>query len=66
MNIKEIGFDTRNCVDSALYRDYWKVVVNCALNLRVPSAMELASYAGIRQWTRFTEDYVNLVHDDVV
>ena len=36
MYIKEIGINTRNWVDLAQYRDYWKVLVNVALNLRVP------------------------------
>ena len=31
---KEIGINTRNLVDSAQDKDYWKV--NAALNLRVP------------------------------
>ena len=36
MEIKEIGMDTRNWVDSAQDRDYWRGLVNEALNLRVP------------------------------
>ena len=36
MDLKEIGINTRNWVDSAQGRDYWRVVVNAALNLRVP------------------------------
>ena len=34
MDLKEIG--TRNWVDSAQDRDYWRALVNSALNLRVP------------------------------
>ena len=41
MNLKEIGINTRNWVDSAQDRDYWRVHVNTALNLWVPYAMEL-------------------------
>ena len=36
MNLKEIGIDTRNWVDWAQDRDYWKALVNAALNLLVP------------------------------
>ena len=35
MDPKEIGVNTRNCIDSAQDRDYWRVLVNAALNLRV-------------------------------
>ena len=34
--LKEIGINTKNWVDSAQYRDYWRALVNEALNLRVP------------------------------
>ena len=34
--LKEIGINTRNWVDAAQDRDYWRVLVNAALNLRVP------------------------------
>ena len=36
MDIKEIGINTSNWVDSAQDRDYWRAVVNAALNLWVP------------------------------
>jgi hypothetical protein len=36
MDLKEIGISTRNWVDSAQNRVYWRVLVNAALNLRVP------------------------------
>ena len=36
MGLKEIGINTRNWVDSAQDRDYWRVLVNAALSLRVP------------------------------
>ena len=32
---KEIGTNTRNWVDSAQDRDYWRALVNAALNLHV-------------------------------
>ena len=36
MNLKEIGINTRNWVNSTQDRNYWKVIVNKALNLQVP------------------------------
>ena len=36
MELIEIGISTRNWVDSAPNRDYWRALVNAALNLRVP------------------------------
>ena len=36
MNLKEIGISTRNWVDSAQDRDYWRALANAALNIRVP------------------------------
>ena len=35
-DLKEIGINTRNWVDSPQDRDYWRALVNAALNLRVP------------------------------
>ena len=35
VNIKEIGNNTRNWVDSTQDRDYWRTLVNAAMNLRV-------------------------------
>jgi hypothetical protein len=43
MDLKEIGINVRNWVDSAQDRDYWSSLVNAALNLQVPEAMELFS-----------------------
>ena len=43
MDLKEIGINTRNWVDSAQDRDYCRALVNAALNLRVPKAMDLVS-----------------------
>ena len=43
IDFKEIGIYTSNWVDSAQDRDYWRTLVNEALNLRVPYAMELIS-----------------------
>ena len=36
MDLKEIGINAGNWVDAAQERDYWKALVNVALNLRVP------------------------------
>ena len=36
MDLKEIGINTRNWVDSAQNSDYWRTLVNAALDLRVP------------------------------
>jgi len=36
MDLKEIGINTRNWIDSAQDMDYWRALVNAALNLRVP------------------------------
>ena len=41
MNLKEIGINARNWVDSAQNRDWWRALVNTAFNVRVPGAMEL-------------------------
>jgi hypothetical protein len=40
IDLKEIGINTRNWVDSAQDRDYWRALVNAALNLRVSYAMD--------------------------
>ena len=36
INLKEIGINMRNWVDSAQDRDYLRALVNAALNFRVP------------------------------
>ena len=35
-NLEEIGINAGNWVDSAQDWDYWRALVNAALNLRVP------------------------------
>ena len=35
IDLKEIGINKRNWVDSAQDVDYWRALVNAALNLRV-------------------------------
>ena len=44
MYLKEIGFITRNWVNSAQDRDYWRTLVNAALNLRDPKFMEVVNW----------------------
>ena len=36
MDLKEIGINTGNWVDSAEDKDYWRTLVNAALSPRVP------------------------------
>ena len=36
MDLKKIGINTRNWVDLAQDRDYWRALVNAAVNLWVP------------------------------
>ena len=36
MDLKEIGINAGNWVDSVQDTDYWRSLVNAALNLRVP------------------------------
>ena len=36
MDLEEIGINAENRVDSAQDRNYWRALVNAALNLRVP------------------------------
>ena len=44
MDLNEININTRNWVDYAQNSDYWRVLVDVALNLRVPLATKLISY----------------------
>ena len=36
MDLKEIRINTRNCLDSAQDRDYWRALVIAVLKLQVP------------------------------
>ena len=45
MDLEEIGINAGNWVDSAQDRNYWRALVNAALNLRVPQSMELVNTA---------------------
>ena len=46
MDLKDIGINRRNWVDSAQDRDHWRTLVNAALNLRVPQSMGLDKSTG--------------------
>ena len=46
IDLKEIGINTKNWVDSSQDRDYWRALENAALNLQVPYAMELVKPTG--------------------
>jgi hypothetical protein len=43
MNLEDIGVSAGNWVDLGQDRDYYRALVNAALNLWVPQAMELVS-----------------------
>jgi hypothetical protein len=36
MDPREVGGDSRNCIDLAQDRDRWRAYVNAVMNLRVP------------------------------
>ena len=36
MELKEMGINTRNCVDWGMHRDYWRALVYATLNVRLP------------------------------
>jgi hypothetical protein len=44
MVLKYVGINTRNWVDPTQDRNYWRALVNAALNLQVPYAMELVMH----------------------
>ena len=44
MNLKEIGINARNWVDWAQDRDYYRALVNVALNLQVSFINHVVSY----------------------
>ena len=41
MDLKEMGINTKNWVDSPQDKDYWRPLMNAALNLRIPKAKAL-------------------------
>ena len=44
-DLEEMGINEGKWVDSSQDRDYWRALVNAALNLRVTSAMEFVNIA---------------------
>ena len=56
MDLKEIGINMRNWIDSAQDRDYRRAIVNVALNFRVPYAMDFVRCFVL---THFIGDYWN-------
>ena len=44
MDLEEIGINAGNWVDSAQDRNYFRIFVNAALNLRVPLHLKLETY----------------------
>ena len=47
MGLEEIGINAGNWVDSAQCRNYWRALVNAALNLLVPEAKEFVVFGKI-------------------
>ena len=43
MDLKEIGINRRNLIDSAQDMDCWRALVKATLNFRVPQSMELVT-----------------------
>ena len=43
MDLEEIGIIAGNWVDAAQNKEYWRALLNAALNLRVSKAMELVN-----------------------
>jgi len=41
--LKEIGINMRDWIDSAQDKNYWRALVNVLLNLRVPQIIQLVS-----------------------
>ena len=54
-----VGVNTRSWVNSAQDKDYWRALVNSALNLRFSEAMELVQPPGKELLGRFRRRWEN-------
>jgi hypothetical protein len=54
MDIEEIDVNTRNWTDSVQDRDYWRALVNAAVNLWVPYALGLVFIGFVSHLSLFT------------
>ena len=71
MDLKEIGFNTRDWVDSAQNIDYWRAFVTVKLNLSVPYSLELVIYLNFQKIANKTFQldvfiFINLIHGCVL
>ena len=58
MDLEEIAISAGNCVDSAQDSNYWRALVNAALNLQVPEAMELVNQS------QYNQNFINSIKDN--
>ena len=65
MNVKEIVFNAGNYDNSANDRDYWKLPVNVAINLRVLSAIDLLKSTRKRPLGRLTRRWEDNIRMDL-
>ena len=60
MDLEEIGINAGNWVDLAQDMNYWRALVNVALNLRVPYAIELVMILWVYLLIVYLVEYVSL------
>ena len=56
MDLKEIGINTRSCVDSTHDRNYWRALVNAALNL--PMELVMKSSTSVSRKLQYKNCYI--------